>query len=121
MINVNIFLVNFIIFRKDLVNFTIAKCSCQAFVGPVKTDEKRQIAYSVFSNLKLNSVSLCAEHRLPFRSALFNTGRMCVKYSGNNWYIKQGQATVLAYLLTKFRFFDHRDYVLHIRIGLDVV
>jgi hypothetical protein len=32
----------------------------------LKPPQKRQIANSVFSNLELNGVSLCAEYRLPF-------------------------------------------------------
>jgi len=32
----------------------------------LKPGQKRQIANSVFSNLELNGVSLCAEYRLPF-------------------------------------------------------
>ena len=32
----------------------------------LKPPKKRQIADSVFSNLKLDGVSLCAEYRLPF-------------------------------------------------------
>ncbi|MDH4203403.1 MAG: hypothetical protein OEV87_10995, partial [Phycisphaerae bacterium] len=32
----------------------------------LKPPQKRQIANSVFSNLELNGISLCAEYRLPF-------------------------------------------------------
>jgi len=32
----------------------------------LKSPQKRQIANSVFSNLQLNGISLCAEYRLPF-------------------------------------------------------
>ena len=41
----------------------------------LKPPEKRQIADSVFSNLELDGVSLCAEYRLPFAILAKNTNR----------------------------------------------
>ena len=39
----------------------------------LKLSKKRQIADSVFSNLELDGVSLCAEYRLPFAILAKNT------------------------------------------------
>ena len=41
----------------------------------LKPPKKRQIADSVFSNLELDGVSLCAEYRLPFAILAKNTDR----------------------------------------------
>ena len=41
----------------------------------LKPSQKRQIANSVFSNLELDSVTLCAEYRLPFAILAKNANR----------------------------------------------
>ena len=41
----------------------------------LKPSQKRQIANSVFSNLELNGVSLCANYRLPFAILAKNANR----------------------------------------------
>ncbi len=41
----------------------------------LKPSQKRQIASSVFSNLLLNGVSLCADYRLPFAILANNANR----------------------------------------------
>lgn len=46
----------------------------------LKPPQKRQIANSVFSNLQLNGVSLCADYRLPFAILAKNANRP-VEYS----------------------------------------
>ena len=40
----------------------------------LKPPKKRQIVDSVFSNLELDDVSLCAEYRLPFAILAKNSG-----------------------------------------------